>query len=358
MVEPQGAPPETESVDAAAIAARGRRAGPLRLAISLVAAAALLVVVFWLADLDELWQRTRSADPWAVAISFAAYCCTYLARALRFAALGARASTPVLFSVVSIHAAMNRLMPLKTGELAYPVLAHRVGAASIGEALVQLVVTRLLDMTAVPFLFLGAVLLGLASGSADLGDATWLLAAAALATVAGALVALWKMSWLLGLALRVARRLFAGAGGRRERARGALERAGAAAAAVTDLSTRQRLLIGLWSIACWGAYFVTFHFILAALGVHLPFLHSVLGSSAAIVSSTVPISGLGTFGSLEGGWTAGFVALGVAPSTAASTALVMSGLTLLFSLALAGAGWIAISLAAPAAPRRDAAAAD
>lgn len=352
MTESQG--PPREDADAAASAGPGRRGRPVRLAISLVVAAALLVLVVWLADLDEIWQRTRSADLWALAVSFVAYCCTYLARARRFGVLGARASTPMLFAVVSIHAAMNRLMPLKTGELAYPVLAQRVGAATVGEGLVQLVVTRLLDMMAVPFLFLGAVVVGLVSGSADLGDATWLLATAALVTVAGALVALWKMAWLLDLALRAARRLFAGDGGFRERARRALERAGAAASAVTDLSTRQRLLLGLWSLACWGAYFVVFHFILLALGVDLPFLHSVLGSSAAIVGSTVPISGLGTFGSLEGGWTAGFVALGVAPSTAASTALVMSGLTLLYSLALAGAGWIAISLAVPAVTRRDA----
>jgi uncharacterized protein (TIRG00374 family) len=350
VTEPRGTPIASE---VAARASRGRGVRPVRLAISLVAAAALLALVIWLADLDEIWRRVRSADLWAVAASFGAYCCTYLARARRFAALGARASTPMLFAVVSIHAAMNRFMPLKTGELAYPVLAQRVGAATIGEGLVQLVVTRLLDMMTVPFLFLGAVLLGLASGSADLGDATWLLAAAAVITVAASLAALWKMSWLLDLALRAGRRLLAGTGGFRERARRALERAGAAASAVTELSTRQRVLLGLWSLACWGAYFVTFHFILLALDVHLPFLHSVLGSSAAIVGSTVPISGLGTFGSLEGGWTAGFAALGVAPSTAASTALVMSGLTLVYALALAGTSWIAITIAAPVAAPRD-----
>jgi uncharacterized protein (TIRG00374 family) len=345
-----------EPGDEAPVERRGpeRRGWPLRLVVSLVVAAGLLVLVIWLADLDEVWRRARSADPWAVALSFAAYCVTYLARARRFAALGARASTPTLFSVVAIHAAMNRLMPLKTGELAYPLLASRVGAATMGEGLVQLVVTRLLDMVTVPILFLGAVVLGLASGSADLGSNTWILVAAAAAIVAIALAALWKMSWLLGLALRIMKRLFSGSGGMRGRAQRLLERAEGAVAAVTDLSGRQRFSLGLWSLACWGSYFVTFHFIMVALGVRLSFLRSVLGSSAAIVGSTIPISGLGTFGSLEGGWTAGFVALGVAPSTAASTALVMSGLTLLFSLALAGPGWIAISVSSRAATRADA----
>ena len=72
------------------------------------------------------------------------------------------------------------------------------------------------------------------------------------------------------------------------------------------------------------------------------------GSSAAIVGSTVPISGLGTFGALEGGWTAGFVAVGVESATAASTAIIMSGLTLLFAVILGAIGWVALGMVRPA----------
>lgn len=111
-----------------------------------------------------------------------------------------------------------------------------------------------------------------------------------------------------------------------------------------NLSLWRRFQLGFWSFYCWGAYFLTFHLILRTFGVDLAFLRTVLGSSAAIVGSVIPISGLGTFGALEGGWTAGFVAFGLEPATAASTAILMSGLTLSFAVLLAAIGWVVLGL--------------
>jgi uncharacterized protein (TIRG00374 family) len=279
-----------------------------------------------------------------------AYSGTYLARARRFAAAGARGSTWTLLGIVTIHGAANRLMPLRTGELSYPLMAKRVGAAPIGEGLVQILMLRIVDLLTVAALFLVALVLALAFGVADLGESTtvFVVAAALLAVVSGA--ALSRLGAVLRAFVRLARRLFArGDEGEGTRIAHALDRAEEAAAVVADLTLARRLRIVFWSVACWSAYFVTFHLILLALGVDLPLLRTVLGSSAAIVGSTVPISGLGTFGALEGGWTAGFVAVGLEPSTAASTAIVMSGLTLLFAVLLAAVGWVALGARAVSA---------
>lgn len=338
---PDQQPPEVKS-DARD---QGRRRWPWRLVFSLVVAAALLGLVIWLADLDDLIVRLKTADIPLLGLSLVAYTCTYIARARRFAAAGAKASTLTLLWVVSIHGAMNRLMPLRTGELSYPLLAKRVGAAQMGEGLVQLLMLRLLDLLTVVILFLLALVLSLISGVSGLGESTWIFVAVASGIGLACIAALWKLGALLGLGLGMARTVLAMLGSNEEgRAQRLLERASSAVEAVTDLSLGQRLRLGLWSVICWGAYFVTFYLILVALGLTLPFLRTVLGSSAAIVGSTVPLSGLGTFGALEGGWTAGFVAVGVEPSTAASTALVMSGLTLLFALMLAAVGWVALGI--------------
>ncbi len=318
---------------------------PLRLVFSLVIAAALLTLVIWLADLDDLWGRVREADPGLIALSLVAYTATYVARARRFAAAGAKASTWTLFLVVTVHGAMNRLMPLRTGELSYPILAKRVGAAAMGEGLVQLLMLRLLDLLTVVLLFLTALIISVVIGAAGMGESTSAFVGAAIIIGAASVAALWRLSSLLRLVLWLSRRLLRLAGqSSQARAGTVIERASAAVDAVTDLSLGERLRLGLWSIVCWSAYLVTFYLILIALGVDLPFLHTVLGSSAAIVGSVVPISGLGTCGALEGGWTAGFMAIGVDASTAASTALVMSGLTLLFAVVLAAIGWVALGV--------------
>jgi len=320
-----------------------RRRKPLRLLVSLAIAAALLVLVVWLADFEDLLERLRSADVVSLLFSAVAYICTYVARARRFATAGAKASTWTLFWVVTIHGALNRLMPLRTGELAYPMLAKRVGAAALGEGLVQLLMLRLLDLVTVAVLFLTALMISLASGLAGLGGSTWAFVTVACGIGVAALAALWKLGALLEAVVRISRRVLTWTGtSGRGRVQDLLEKASEAVSAVTDLTTERRLRLGFWSVTCWGAYFVTFYYILVALSIDLPFLRTVLGSSAAIVGSTVPISGLGTFGALEGGWTAGFVAVGVEPSTAASTALVMSGLTLLFAVVLAAFGWVVL----------------
>ncbi len=315
----------------------------LRLVFSLIAAAALLGVVLWLADFQDLAERLREADPALLLLSLAAYSGTYLARARRFAAAGARASTLTLIAVVSIHGALNRLMPLRTGELSYPMMARRVGAAGLGEGLVQLLMLRIVDLVTVALLFLLALGLAVLLGVAGLGRSTGAFVAAAGAISLLCIAALIRLGWILRLGLRVARGVFGlFGGGLRDRGLALVAKAEAAVSAVTELSLGRRLRITFWSVACWSSYFVTFHLILLALQVPLPFLRTVLGSSAAIVGSTVPISGLGTFGALEGGWTAGFVAVGLDPATAASTALVMSGVTLLFALILAAIGWVGL----------------
>ncbi len=324
----------------------GRSSGKryTRLAFSLLAAAVLLGIVLWLADFEELSRRLRGADPWMILASLLAYLGTYVARARRFAAIGAKASTPVLISVVTIHGALNRLMPLRTGELSYPMLARKVGAAGLGEGLVQLLLLRIMDLLTVAMLFLLAFSLALLLGVAGLGESSNAFLVAAAVIISICLVVLARLSWMLRFGLGIARKVFSLLGATiREKSRNLIDRADAAVSAVTDLRTGQRLLIILWSFACWSFYFLTFHLILLALQVEMPFLRTVLGSSAAIVGSTVPVSGLGTFGALEGGWTAGFVAVGLSPATAASTALVMSGLTLLFALILAAIGWVFLS---------------
>lgn len=337
--------PQSEEVEADRQEQSRPRRWPLRLLFSLAIAAVLLGLVVWLADLDDLLMRLRTADIPLLGLSLLAYTCTYVARARRFAAAGAKASTLTLLWVVSIHGAMNRLMPLRTGELSYPLLAKRVGAAQMGEGLVQLLMLRLLDLLTVAVLFLLALALSLISGVSGLGESTWLFVVVASGIGLACIAALLKLGALLGVGLRIGRKVLSIAGSSEEGwAQKLLERASSAVDAVTDLSIHDRLRLGFWSVVCWGAYFVTFYLILIALGLTLPFLRTVLGSSAAIVGSTVPLSGLGTFGALEGGWTAGFVAVGVEPGMAASTALVMSGLTLLFALMLAAVGWTALGI--------------
>ena len=316
----------------------------LRFFFSLVVAAVLMSAVLWLAGVDELWRRVAQAKVGFVALSLGTFCVAYLARALRFAAAGARASLWTLYWVAAVHGALNRIMPFRAGELAYPLLTRRLGAAGFGEGVAQLLVLRILDLFALACLFLVALGLSLVNGQPALGQASWTFVGAAIVLVLVCWIALMQLGRLLGWGVALARWLAAPgkSGVLSGLARRLVPKADQLLDTVAAMTVTQRLLMISWSTLCWVAYFATFHLMLLAASVELPILSTVLGSSAAIVASVLPLSALGTFGALEGGWTAGFVAVGLSAQTAASTALVMSGLTLTFALLLGGVGWLVL----------------
>jgi uncharacterized protein (TIRG00374 family) len=325
----------------------------LRFLFSLVAAAVLMSVVVWLADVDELWRRVAQANVGFIALSLCTFCLAYWARALRFAAAGARASLWTLYWVAAVHGALNRIMPFRAGELAYPLLTRRLGAAGFGEGVAQLLVLRILDLLALACLFLVALVLSLVSGQTALGQASLTFVGGAIVLALSCWIVLTQLGRLLGWGVALARWLAAPdrSGVWSRLARRLVPRADQLLDTVAAMTVSQRLLLISWSTLCWVAYFATFHLMLLATAVDLSFLSTALGSSAAIVASVLPLSALGTFGALEGGWTAGFVAVGLSAQTAASTALLISGLTLTFSLLLGGVGWLVLGNKAEQRPQ-------
>ncbi len=58
---------------------------------------------------------------------------------------------------------------------------------------------------------------------------------------------------------------------------------------------------------------------LRAFGIEVSFLKIVFGSTVAIITSALPISGLGNWGLLEAGWAAGFMLVGLSKDKAIAT---------------------------------------
>ncbi len=58
-------------------------------------------------------------------------------------------------------------------------------------------------------------------------------------------------------------------------------------------------------------------------GVEISFSQSVIGSSIATVIQLLPVNVFGSFGSLQAGWTIGFVMMGVDAKTALMTGLIL-----------------------------------
>ncbi|NOZ93586.1 MAG: hypothetical protein GXP47_02450, partial [Acidobacteria bacterium] len=119
------------------------------------------------------------------------------------------------------------------------------------------------------------------------------------------------------------------------------------ARAALDVLRRRpaRLLAALFfSLAGWGFLWLSVWCLLRAIGHPMALDAVVLGTASATVATLLPINIVGTFGTMEAGWTAAFAALGVPVEIAAASGLAVHILSLLVTVAY---GALAFVLMAP-----------
>jgi uncharacterized membrane protein YbhN (UPF0104 family) len=284
----------------------------------------------------QLFSRTR----WPLWLAgLGVWVILYLGRAARFVLLASRTPYPTMLCVAAVHNFLLRVLPFRTGELAYAFLLKRAGTAGLGESLLGLLLIRILDFVAVVILF--AIALAFHQGT-YLGDRhTGLLAAAVAGLVgcglAAALVPLLRLGLrVLSVALRAAGLAQSPRGQRLlEQVTGAVD--GFARVRRTTILLATALSLGLWLLT-FGAFFA----ILWSFAVPVGVSQTVLGSTAGVVTAFLPIGGVGSFGTLEAGWALGFTLVGLDRATAIASGFGVSLSTFAYGALLGLLGWIGL----------------
>ena len=86
------------------------------------------------------------------------------------------------------------------------------------------------------------------------------------------------------------------------------------------------------------------------MGYRWPAAHVVAGSAVASLANLLPVNLIGNLGTLEAGWTAAFVALGVPPHVAAATGLAWHLWALLFAAVYGALAWAVFMARQPGEP--------
>ncbi|HEY6477451.1 MAG TPA: lysylphosphatidylglycerol synthase transmembrane domain-containing protein [Polyangia bacterium] len=314
----------------------------LRVAISVALSGLILVALFRLASPRAILELIARARPTGLLLGFGLYTAASGARAWRLRAVGLRAPGTTLMAVACVHQALNKVLPLRTGELSYPWLARRTGGQGVGEAFIGLAYLRILDLFGVAVLFAGTLAFDRRS---FLGDAR-LGFAASLALLGGSLAV---MIWLLPL-LRLSTDFAARLAGPRPllaRARATIER-------FPKLDLRAHLALTALTVTGWLLIYGTFQTLLGAFRIPLGFARTVLGATAGVIASVQPIQGVGSFGTLEAGWALGMSLVGMERRSAVASGIGVQLFTFAYAIVLGGWGWLSLrGRAAAAAPARD-----
>jgi len=308
----------------------------LKLVVGLAITGSLFLFLARFIDPEQLGAMFASTRLDLCLAGFGLWLVLYLARTWRMVLLAPRTPPLTMLCIASVHNFLLRLLPMRTGDLSWAFLVKRAGAAGLGESLLNLLLLRILDVTAVVIFFAAA--LGLDQGGVYQGDHR---AGLVWACVAGGGMLMFIL--LMGPMLRFGLGIFRWMCGlvgilENQKIQSLLGKISGAVESFSEARPRVLLMSGVSSVVVWMLTYGVFFTVMRALGMEVSVAQVVLGATAGVVTGFLP-GGIGSFGTLEAGWTLGFVLVGLGKSEAAASGIGVSLITLVYAAIMAAVTW-------------------
>jgi hypothetical protein len=212
-----------------------------------------------------------------------------------------------LYTITSYHNFFNQIMPARTGELTFVYYLKKIGAIDISKGLHILVVTRIFDFIVISAFFICSIILYF---GAKTSLALVILGAVFLVI---SIITLFNLKWLviwsgklfhvLTERLRLQQKPLIG------RILGKID------VVVAEFSSfkagRFVPMLALTSMLTWSTLYFLFYLTIRSFGIDIGIIQSVAGSTGGVLTNVLPINSFGSFGTLEVGWTGGFMLVGM-----------------------------------------------
>jgi uncharacterized protein (TIRG00374 family) len=313
-----------------------------RFLLNLIGLATGLVLLGWLLarlDLNATARLLEQTNRWWFLAGCLLYLINCLARAYRFVRL-ARAPLrhiPATMGVVLAMSLANQVLPARLGELSYVYLAHRSQDLPVGRGVVSLVIARLFDLLTIGLLFVAGAWPAMTHLPPAARAYLWIaLGGVALVVAIIAVLVIWYRTLCRLTARLIESRALARIPGRNKIGR-LIEEIESAMSSLGGL--RQYTDLMLSSLAVWASSFAMLHVLLLSLDVQVAPSQTLIGATAATLTSVLPINSLGNFGTLEAGWTGGFLLVGMDLDLALSTGFAVHLQAIVYALAFGLPAW-------------------
>jgi uncharacterized membrane protein YbhN (UPF0104 family) len=271
-----------------------------------------MILLFTQISLRDLFALLKRADHRWIFLAVLGYLLAISFRALRCRWLIHSKDVPLLdlFRISVVYHLSLMVLPSKLGELSYPYLLNKLNG-------ITLIASRIYDFFTLLVIFFFAFI-----EFQGLFHANPVLMILLIALLTGfTFFVFFYMSDLLKLLSKGLGKASHGLGlSRRQSVQWSLSKIDTIADDFYAIKARRTYLpVVLASMASWGFSYWMFYAFLRGFGVSTPFMKVVFGSTIAIVANALPISGLGNWGVLEAGWTAGFILVGLSKVDAITT---------------------------------------
>lgn len=226
-----------------------------------------------------------------------------------------------LFSITGLHNMYNRVLPFRTGEISYVYLLRKNEDLPLTEGTATLLVARIFDYIMISFLFLISTLLLYNTLSANIKTLTLIISIFLFISF----MTLFYLTLLGNKAIQVIGIVLGKLGFLKATL---IERIMAKGQEMVKsfqvISSRKTYFqTFLASLALWISMFFFLQIILTSMGIQIDILSVVIGSTLAILTNVLPINSIAGFGTIEAGWTLGYMMLGYHKDVAISSAFMV-----------------------------------
>ncbi len=301
----------------------------LRIALGLALTGLLVAAILYFVPLERVRDALASFHPLWLLPLVVCFGLTFAVRAARFRALGIPLPFGSMFGVVAVYLFLVRVTPLRSGEVALPVIVKRLCGTSLTHGFTAVALSHLSDLSALAVATLLALLAAPDVRAAIGPPWTALIGAGLCVVVAG-------YFFLPALGARIAAALARRQRTRRPALAERLERMSRTMEEVRVVARRAAGPVWFWTVLQWVVALGSFWAAARSVDIDIGPARLVLGSAASILAGVLPVSGIGNFGAFEGAWAAGFVLVGVPSGPAVASALILSAATFVVAGITAG----------------------
>jgi len=234
------------------------------------------------------------------------------------------------------------VLPSKLGELSYPYLLNKISGMSMTEGMASLIASRVYDFFIILMIFLFASV-----GFQDFFQINLFFIILLSAFLIGlTLLLFFYLSNLLRIFSNFLGKMPRWAGSKNSKSFQWVQRKihEIAEDFYAIKARRTYLSVAVTSLISWIMVFWAFYAFLRGFGIKISFLKVVFGSTIAIVANALPISGIGNWGTLEAGWAAGFLLVGLSKEKAIATGFGVHIVAFVICAIMGLISWVTLKL--------------
>ncbi|GAK60447.1 hypothetical protein U27_00344 [Candidatus Vecturithrix granuli] len=309
----------------------------LRVFIAIIFSIGILYFLLKNIDASIFFSKIPYIDPYRLGNIVGIYLLHTLSRALRFSII-TRTNIKNVYMISAIHAFLNKILPLRSGELTWPILMKKYTNTNFGKSMTLLLLLRYLDLLCVIFLFIVASFI---VKPAFVNRPLFIFLVSVLiiqiASIIHGQFLIKSFSWgVKKIKLPFLTDRF-------EKIMNIFSQFQQYIYPSQRYWQNMGVLILLTLMSWLTIYAIYYHYI-RMFQIEFEFFQVIIGASFVSLGNNLPINSFGTFGTFELTWTAGFLLLGMSKDIAIPLGLFINVSNTLLSCLIAFIGYIILTL--------------